>query len=285
MIKLIVISLGLVFSINLTSCSNTEPNHKNNHPRAEKAEGYKVGDVATDFKLQNVDGKFYALSDLDKVKGYIVVFTSNVCPYAVMYQDRLIELHNKMAPLGYPVVAINSNDASIEEGDSFENMQARASEMEFPFLYLNDADQKIYPKYGATKTPHVFLLDNEMVVKYIGAIDDNAKSPEDVEVKYVENAIDALQKGEEPNPNFTKAIGCPIKSKKARRGRDGRPPRGDRKGPPNAEGIVERMDSDKDGKVSKDEAHGPLKNDFTRLDLNNDGYLTIEELSKLKKRK
>jgi peroxiredoxin len=94
-------------------------------------------------------------------------------------------------------------------------MQARAKEKSFPFAYLFDGEQKIYPQYGAVRTPHVFLLDKDRKVQYIGAIDDNSKSPEDVKVKYVEEAIKALEAGEKPSPNITKAIGCPVKAGKA----------------------------------------------------------------------
>lgn len=177
----------------------------------DMASALKVGDVAPDFKLKGVDGKMVSLSDYADAKGYIVTFTCNHCPYAVMYEDRLIELHNKMAKQGYPVIAINPNDPEAKAEDSFENMIVRAEEKGFPFAYLFDDGQKIYPQYGATKTPHVFLLDKSRVVKYIGAIDDSARDADKVTKKYVEMAIEALEKGNDPDPNFTKAIGCSIK--------------------------------------------------------------------------
>ena len=77
-----------------------------------------------------------------------------------------------------------------------------------------DEGQKIYPQYGATKTPHVFLLDKNLVVKYIGAIDDNADDASAVKERYLENAIAALESGKDPSPALTKAIGCSIKAKK-----------------------------------------------------------------------
>lgn len=174
--------------------------------------GYHVGDVATDFSLKNIDGSMKSLADYPDVKGYILTFTCNHCPYAVMYEDRLIALHDKYAPLGYPVIAINPNDPAAVEGDSFEDMQVRAKEKGFTFDYLFDDGQKIYPQYGATKTPHVFLLDKNRVVKYIGAIDDNARDASSVTVRYVEDAIASLEKGMDPDPATTKAIGCSIKS-------------------------------------------------------------------------
>nr|WP_299068019.1 thioredoxin family protein [uncultured Allomuricauda sp.] len=180
----------------------------------EEIGGYKIGEVATDFNLKNVDGSMVSLAGIEDAKGYIVTFTCNECPFAKLYEDRLIALHNTYAPLGYPVVAINPSSPENEK-EGFEAMQKRAKEKGFPFTYLVDEGQKIYPQYGAVRTPHVFLLDKERKVQYIGAIDDNARSADDVTEHYVENAIEALEKGSKPDPNLTKAIGCPIKPNRA----------------------------------------------------------------------
>lgn len=177
--------------------------------------GYKVGDIATDFSLKNVDNKKVSLKDLKDAKGYIVVFTCNHCPYAQAYEDRIIALDKKYKKLGYPVVAINPNNPEKQKDDSFAKMQERAKEKKFTFPYLLDEGQKIYPQYGATKTPHVYVLQKTAkgnVVKYIGAIDDNYEDAAAVKVKYVENAVDALVKGKEVSVKETKAIGCSIKA-------------------------------------------------------------------------
>lgn len=181
----------------------------------EPAAGYKVGDIATDFSLKNVDGKQVSLKDFKKAKGYIVVFTCNHCPYAQAYEDRIIALNAKYAKQGYPVIAIQPNNPSKVAEDSFENMQKRAKEKGYTFPYLADEGQKVYPVYGATKTPHVYVLEKTAkgnVVKYIGAIDDNYEDAKAVKVKYVENAVDALLKGKPVSVKETKAIGCSIKA-------------------------------------------------------------------------
>ncbi|MGV7107439.1 thioredoxin family protein [Flavobacterium sp. U410] len=178
-------------------------------------EGYKVGDAATDFKLKNIDGKMVSLKDYKDAKGYIVIFTCNHCPFAKAYEDRIIALDKKYKKLGYPVIAINPNNPEVQPDDSFDLMKVRAKEKGFTFPYLFDEGQKVYPQYGATKTPHVFVLQKTAkgnIVKYIGAIDDNHSDEEAVKVKYVENAVDALLKGKEIEVNSTKAIGCSIKS-------------------------------------------------------------------------
>lgn len=180
--------------------------------------GLEVGDKAPDFNLKNIDGKMYSLQDIkdadgDEPKGYIVTFTCNTCPFAKMYEDRLIALHEKMAPQGWPVVAIQPNDPAIMPGDSFENMKKRAKEKGFPFVYLLDEEQTVFPAYGAERTPHVFLLDKDRSVHYIGAIDDNPQNAGAVNRKYVEEAIAAVEAGKTADPKVTKAIGCQIKSR------------------------------------------------------------------------
>jgi peroxiredoxin len=176
--------------------------------------GYDIGDVATDFKLENIDGNFVSLSDFKQAKGFIVVFTCNTCPYAVAYEDRIEALNKEYAPKGYPVIAIMPNNVQSKPGDSMTAMQKRAKEKGFTFPYLIDADQSIYPQYGATKTPHVYILestDKGPVVQYIGAIDDNYKDAALVKIKYVQNAVDALLEGVTFETHKTKAIGCSIK--------------------------------------------------------------------------
>lgn len=176
--------------------------------------GYEIGDTAEDFKLKNVDGKMVSLSQFKNTKGFILIFTCNTCPYSVAYEDRIIALNNKYEAKGYPVIAINPNNPVISDGDSFELMQKRAEEKGFTFPYLFDEGQKVYPTYGATRTPHVFLLNREnkqLKVKYIGAIDNNAQDASAVTEKYVENAVEALLTNKKIEPSITKAIGCGIK--------------------------------------------------------------------------
>ncbi|MFI1743671.1 thioredoxin family protein [Thalassobellus sediminis] len=177
-------------------------------------DGYKIGDVAEDFSLKNIDGKMVSLSDYKDAKGFIVTFTCNTCPFAVAYEDRVQALNEKYASKGYPVIAIMPNNTDVKPGDNLEAMKQRAKEKGFTFPYLIDEGQKVYPKFGATKTPHVFVLqkgDGMNIVEYIGAIDDNYKDASAAKTKYVEEAVDALLEGEEIEQKETKAIGCSIK--------------------------------------------------------------------------
>ncbi|MFC4632927.1 thioredoxin family protein [Dokdonia ponticola] len=202
----VILSAFVVKSINPTKVGSTRNGYGN---------GYAIGDIAKDIHLKNVDGTFVSYSDYPNAKGFIVVFTCNTCPFSVANENRIIALDTKYKNVGFPVIAINPNDPEIQPGDSFEAMQKRAKEKGFTFPYLLDEGQKVYPSYGATKTPHVYLLQktekgNE--VKYIGAIDDNSRNPNAVNVKYLENAVDALLSGNTIEITETKAIGCSIKS-------------------------------------------------------------------------
>ncbi len=177
----------------------------------------RVGDRAPEFYLKNVDGRMISLSDYDEENGVIVIFTCNHCLYSMLYEDRIIELDTKYAQKGFPVIAINPNNPKVQPEDSYEKMIERSQEKDFPFPYLFDNGQKVCTLYDARRTPQVFLLDNRgkyFEVAYIGAIDDNCQNAEYVEQQFVEDAIKDLERGNRVRNDFTKAIGCEIKTRK-----------------------------------------------------------------------
>jgi peroxiredoxin len=174
--------------------------------------GYSVGDTIEDFKLKNTDNKMVSLSDYEDAKGFIIIFTCNMCPYSVANEDRIVALDKKYKAKGYPVIAINPNDPKASKGDGFEDMIVRAEEKGFTFPYLFDEGQEVYPKFGASKTPHVYIVSKpNMKVEYIGAIDNSSRNPDAVTEKYVENTVDELLAGKKPSKTETRAIGCSIK--------------------------------------------------------------------------
>jgi len=178
--------------------------------------GYQIGDSVKDFSLKNVDGKMISMSNYKDAKGFIVVFTCNHCPYAKAYESRIMALDKKYASKGYPVLAINPNDPNTVEEDSFENMVARSKEKNYSFPYLFDESQDIAHAFGATRTPHVFIVQKENgknILKYIGAIDNNSEDAKSATVHFVEDAVDALLAGKPVTTTETKAIGCTIKWK------------------------------------------------------------------------
>ena len=220
--------LGLMATFALASCTSSQTTTEETSasdslsvvvaeiPEQVK-EGYSVGDEATDFNLPSTTGTMVSLSSYTEAKGFILIYTCNHCPYAVAYEQRIVDLDNKYASLGYPVIAISPNDTTIVPEDGLESMSKLAVERGYTFPYLLDVDQSIYRQYGATKTPHVFVLNIEEgknIVKYIGAIDNNYEDASDVSETYVEDAVDALIAGTEIAITETKAIGCSIKDKR-----------------------------------------------------------------------
>src|SRR5690606_19754916 len=180
--------------------------------------GYEVGDTVADFKLKNVNGKMVSLSDYTSSKGVIVIFDCNTCPYSKAYNERILELNKNYASKGFPVVAIQPNDPAISPGDSFDEMVKQAERKKYDFPYLFDETQSVSRAFGATNTPHVFLLKNnggKFSVAYIGAIDDAPRDAAGVSKKYVEEAINAILSSKEVPSTKTKAIGCTIKWKNA----------------------------------------------------------------------
>ena len=180
---------------------------------ADKPTCYAVGDVVEDFTLKNIDGNSVTLSSVAS-KGAIVIFSSNTCPYVRMYESRINELNTQFSSKGYPVLAINSNDTKVVAEESFKGMQARAQEANYNYSYLRDESQDIAYRFGAAKTPHVFLLQREngaLKIAYIGAIDDNPKDASAVTATYVADAVNALIAGQSISVTSTKAIGCGVK--------------------------------------------------------------------------
>ncbi|MEJ1236817.1 thioredoxin family protein [Chryseolinea sp. T2] len=177
---------------------------------------YQVGDAVSDFTLKNVDGKMISLSDYKSSKGVIVIFDCNTCPYSQAYNDRIVQLNKNYASKGYPVITINANNPEISPGDSFQAMVTQAKEKRYDFPYLVDETQKVARTFGATNTPHVFVLRNEggnFKVVYIGTIDNNSRDGSAATKKYVEDAVNELLANKEVTTSKTKAIGCGIKWK------------------------------------------------------------------------
>jgi len=170
----------------------------------------EIGEKGPDFTLAGTDGRVYNLATFKDAKAVVVVFTCNHCPVAKAYEDRLIELAKTYGERGVAVVAINANDPKIIPEDSFENMVKRANAKDYPHPYLYDADQSVAKAYGATCTPHVFVLDQERKLAYVGAVDDNNDARR-VQTHWLKNALDALLKGETPEIQVTRQRGCSIK--------------------------------------------------------------------------
>ena len=168
----------------------------------------KIGDAAPDWSgIPGIDNQKHALADYKDAKLVVLVFTCNHCPVAQAYQDRLIAVQKDFQPKGVQVVAVNVNNL---EADRLEAMKKRATEKSYNFPYLYDATQKIGRQYGAAVTPHVFLLDKDRKIAYIGTVDDQ-KNADKVKTHYLRDAIDALLAGKTPPQTVATPFGCGIR--------------------------------------------------------------------------
>ncbi|MDR3665411.1 MAG: thioredoxin family protein [Ignavibacteriaceae bacterium] len=176
-------------------------------------ETLKIGSLAPDFILPAVDGNTYSLSHFNDLKGFIIIFSCNHCPYVRAYENRIKKIQSGYSNKGVSLFAINSNDSDQYEDDSFENMKSRASEMQFNFPYLRDEDQSVAKAYGASHTPEIFLFDSHRKLVFHGKIDDNWRDESKVVSAYLRDAIEELIEGKEISVPETFTIGCTIKWK------------------------------------------------------------------------
>jgi peroxiredoxin len=173
------------------------------------ADKLKLGDPAPQWsKIPGVDGKEHSLSDYRDAKLVVIVFTCNHCPVAVAYEDRLVALQKGYQDKGVQLIAINVNNLPA---DRLDKMKERAQEKGFNFPYLYDSGQNTGREYGATNTPHVFVLDQNRKLVYRGGIDDNIQKPTAVKKAYLRDALDSLVADREPAQADTPHPGCGIK--------------------------------------------------------------------------
>jgi peroxiredoxin len=165
-----------------------------------------------DAKMKNAtDGKEITFAKAAGKKGTLVVFTCNHCPYAMAWEQRIVELGNSYSKKGVGVVLINSNDPSLSKFDTFEATQQRAKERGMQFAYAIDEKSAIAKAFGAQRTPEAFLFDQGGKLVYHGTIDDNHEDATKVEKRYLKDALESVVSGKAPAVKETKSLGCGIK--------------------------------------------------------------------------
>ncbi len=176
-----------------------------------------IGSIAPNFSLPDtVSGKTIDLSNFkNKIRGIVIIFSCNHCPWVIKWEDKMIELARKFEPKGVPFIVISSNDIIKYPQDSPTEMAKRAKQKNYPFPYLFDETQEVARLYGAQVTPHIFLFDSDLHLIYRGAIDDNPDKENRPTQEYLKDAIEALlaNKPDLIKTSTTKAIGCSIKWK------------------------------------------------------------------------
>ena len=166
---------------------------------------------APDFNLPGADGKDYSLASFKAAKLLVVAFSCNHCPAVIGSQDHMIQLCRDYGPKGVAMVAINSNEDQNHPDDSFEKMKQRAREKAFPFPYVRDETQATAKAYGALRTPHFYVFDQQRLLQYTGRMDNNPYDASKATQHDLRNALDALLAGKEPPVALTNPIGCNVK--------------------------------------------------------------------------
>ena len=173
----------------------------------------RIGEIMPkkDHFLNDITGKQISLNDIKGNKGTLVIFSCNTCPWVLRWEDRYVSIAKAYQKKGIGIIAVNSNAARFDGDDSLDKMKIHAKEKNYNFSYAQDPEATLAYAFGATKTPHVYLFDNEDRLVYRGAIDDNARNFSEVEEAFLENALNHLLVGEKIKKITSKAIGCSIK--------------------------------------------------------------------------
>ncbi|HOF20516.1 MAG TPA: thioredoxin family protein [Bacteroidales bacterium] len=171
----------------------------------------EIGQKAVDFNLPATDGKKYSLSDFSSHKFLVVFFTCNHCPYVTGSDEVTRATAEKYKSEGVVFAGINSNSEHTYEEDSFPNMVKRMEKHRFPWVYLHDQDQSVAKAYGALRTPHFFVFDEERTLVYTGRGVDSPRDVSRMTVNDLENALEELVSGRPVSVPLTNPIGCNVK--------------------------------------------------------------------------
>lgn len=170
----------------------------------------QIGERAPNFKLPATDGKTYQMFDFED-RILVIFFTCNHCPFVIGSDEVTRQTANRFASLGVKFVGINSNSANTYEEDSFENMVKRMETHNFPWVYLHDEAQDVARQYGALRTPHFFVFDEDRRLIYTGRGVDNPRETSKMTVNDLENALGEYLAGVEITVPVTNPIGCNVK--------------------------------------------------------------------------
>jgi peroxiredoxin len=171
----------------------------------------ELGAKAPDFSLPATDGKTYSLKDFAEARTLVVFFTCNHCPYVQGSDEVTRKTVKRFAPKGVRFVGINSNSEATNPDDDFEHMVARMAEHDFPWVYLRDKSQEVATAYGALRTPHFYIFDNERKLVYTGRGVDNPKDVSQMTVNDLSSALEDITAGRPPRVPLTNPIGCNVK--------------------------------------------------------------------------
>ena len=171
----------------------------------------QLNEKAPDFSLPATDGHTYNLQDFSDAQVLVVFFTCNHCPYVTGSDDVTRKIAHDFSNRGVRFIGINSNSETTVPEDSFNHMVIRMQDHNFPWLYLHDATQVTARAYGALRTPHFFVFDNERRLTYTGRAVDNPRDASKSTILDLQRALDESTRGIEVTTPLTNPIGCNVK--------------------------------------------------------------------------
>jgi peroxiredoxin len=170
-----------------------------------------LGSKAIDFSLPATDGKTYSLNSFKESKFLVVFFTCNHCPYVIGSDEVTRKVVNRFKKEGIAFIGINSNSENTRPEDSFDHMVERMQINQFPWVYVRDKTQKTALAYGALRTPHFFVFDQQRKLVYCGRGVDSPRDVSKMTVNNLEHALEELVTGKPISIPLTNPIGCNVK--------------------------------------------------------------------------
>lgn len=176
-----------------------------------------TGEAAPDFTATDTHGESVTLSGYQGRK-VILEWSNDGCPYVGRhYEGHMQGMQEAAASDDIVWLTIISSapgkqgHVTPEEANAITAGEKDGRPQAWPAAVILDPEGEIGRLYGASATPHMFVIDEMGVLQYDGAIDDSPRGPADEAVNYVENALDALKNGEPVTPARTQAYGCSVK--------------------------------------------------------------------------
>lgn len=170
-----------------------------------------IGAKAPQFSLPGTDGNTYSLDTFAQSKAVVVFFTCNHCPYVIGSDEVTRQTVEHFLPKGVSFIGINSNSANTYPDDSYEHMVRRMEEKKFPWVYLHDESQETAKAYGALRTPHFYVFDEQRKLVYTGRGVDSPRDAGRITTNDLENALSELLQGKPITTPVTNPIGCNVK--------------------------------------------------------------------------
>nr|WKN39051.1 thioredoxin family protein [Tunicatimonas sp. TK19036] len=172
-------------------------------------------DQIQNFTLPNaVDGKVFSLSEYRDAKAVVIIFTSLYCPYAKLYEGRIMGLIDQYKNKSVRFILINPNNPEKSKVEAIPNMAAEAKRSQLDIPFLSDSAQEVASLLGASKTPEAFILqphNGVFTVAYHGAIDDNPQVEDDVKHHYLQDALKSVTSNHPIATASSSVTGCMIK--------------------------------------------------------------------------